>query len=62
MHATDAKTQKIEPDPILFLTDESSEAVCKPDWHNVRSYLFFNVRKFRTPCAETFSVTTVSPW
>ncbi len=23
-----------------------SEAVCKCDWHNVRSYLFFNVRTF----------------
>ncbi len=47
MHATDVKTQKIEPDPIF------PEAVCKRDWHNVRSYLFFNVRKFRTQCAET---------
>ncbi len=41
MHATDAKTQKIEPDPNFFMTDKISEAVCKRDWHNVRSYLFF---------------------
>ncbi len=46
MHATDAKTQKIEPDPNLFWRTKVSEAVCKRDWHNVRSYLFFNVRKF----------------
>ncbi len=32
---TDAKTGKI------------SKAVCKRDWHNVRLYLFFNVRIFR---------------
>ncbi len=25
-----------------------SEAVCKRDWHNARSYLFFNVQTFRT--------------
>ncbi len=43
MHATDAKTQKIEPDPILFWWTKVSEAVCKRDWHNVRSYLFFNI-------------------
>ncbi len=32
-----------------------SEAVCKCDWHNVRSNLFFNVWKFRTRCAMTLS-------
>ncbi len=48
MHAMDAKTQKIEPDPNFFWRTKVSEAVCKCDWHNVRSYLFFNVRKFRT--------------
>ncbi len=57
MHATDAKTQKIEPDPKFFWRTKVSEAVCKRDWHNVRSYLFFYVRKFRTQCAETFIVT-----
>ncbi len=60
MHATDAKTQKIEPDPIFFWRTEVSEAVCKRDWHNVRSYLFFNVRKFRTQCVETFTVNNSS--
>ncbi len=48
MHATDAKTQKIEPDPIFFWRTKVSEAVCKRDWHNMRSYLFFNMRKFQT--------------
>ncbi len=48
MHATGAKTQKIKPDPNFFWWTNVSEAVCKRDWHNVRSYLFFNVRKFRT--------------
>ncbi len=36
-----------------------SEAVCKHDWHNMRSYLFFNVRKFRTRCAMIFSLKTL---
>ncbi len=54
MHATDAKTQKIEPDLIFFWRIKVSEAVCKRDWHNVRSSLFFNMRKFRTQCTETF--------
>ncbi len=31
MHVTDAKMQKIEPDPIFFLMDEVSEAACKRD-------------------------------
>ncbi len=56
MHAKDAKTQKIEPDPNFFWRTKVSEVVCKPDWHNVRSYLFFNVRKFRTQCAETLTL------
>ncbi len=56
MHATDAKTQKIKPDPNFFWRTKVSEAVCKRDWHNERSYLFFNVWKFRTQCAETFTV------
>ncbi len=53
MHATDAKTQKIEPDPNFFWQTKVSEAVCKRDWHNVRSYLFFNVRKFRTKISDS---------
>ncbi len=32
-----------------------SKAVCKCNWHSVRSYLFFNVWQFRTHCAMTFS-------
>ncbi len=51
MHATGAKTQKNEPDPNFFMT----EAMCKRDWHNMRSYLIFNVWKFRTQCAMTLT-------
>ncbi len=39
---------------FLWRTNVSEESLCKRDWHNVRSYLFFNVRKFRTHCAKTF--------
>ncbi len=55
MLATDEKTQKIEPGPIFLWQTKVSEAVCKRDWHNVRSYLFFNVLKFRTQCTMAFS-------
>ncbi len=41
MYATDAKTQKIEPDPNFFMMDESSEAVCKRDWHNIEVVFIF---------------------
>ncbi len=44
------KLKNIKPDPKI------SETVCNRDWHNVRSYLFFNVRKFRTQCAMTCTV------
>ncbi len=44
-HATDAKTQKIEPDPKNFLRTKASEAVYTHDWHNLRSCLYFNLRK-----------------
>ncbi len=33
---------------IFLWRTKVSEAVCKRDWHNVRSYLFFSVRKFQT--------------
>ncbi len=53
MHATDAKMQKIEPDPNFFWRTKVSEAVCKRDWHNVRSYLFLNVWKFRRKISDS---------
>ncbi len=53
MHATDAKTQKIEPDLNFFDGRSISEAVCKHDWHNVRLYLIFNVRKFQTKISDS---------
>ncbi len=40
MHAEDAKTQKIEPDPNFCYDRKVLEAVCKRDWLNARSYLF----------------------
>ncbi len=45
------KRKKSNPIRIFLWRTKISEAVCKRDWHNVRSYLFFNVRKFRTQCA-----------
>ncbi len=53
MNATDAKTQKIEPDPNFLWRTKVSEAVCKRDCHNVRSYLFFNMRIFRTKISDS---------
>ncbi len=45
------KRIKSNPIRISLWQTKISEAVCKRDWHNVRSYLFFNVRNFRTQCA-----------
>ncbi len=53
MLATDAKTQKIKPDPNFLWRTEVSEAVRKRDWHTA-SYLFFNVRKLT--CEMTFTL------
>ncbi len=54
MHAMDAKTQKIL---IQFFFDGwKFQRQCANVIDNVRLYLFFNVRKFRTPCAETLRV------
>ncbi len=38
---------------FFFLYGHVSEAVCKRDWHNVRSYLFFNVQKFRMRISDS---------
>ncbi len=60
MKATDAKTQKIEHDPNALWRTKVSAAVCKRDCHNVRSYLFFNMRKVSvTQCAETIVLSFV---
>ncbi len=46
------KMQEIKPDKNNFFGRKKvSEAECKRDWHNVRSYLFFHVRQFQTQCA-----------
>ncbi len=42
------KRKKSNPIRIFLWRTKISEAVCKRDWHNVRSYLFFNVWKFWT--------------
>ncbi len=41
--------QKIEPDPDFFLQTNVSEAVCKRDWQNMRSYLFLYVLGVQWP-------------
>ncbi len=47
MLATDAKnTENLTQSNIFLRRTKVSEAVCKRDWHNVRSYLFFNVQNF----------------
>ncbi len=59
MHATDAKRRKSNLIRFFLWQTNVSEAVCKRDCHNVRSYLFLTCeyfgRKFRTQCAMTLS-------
>ncbi len=38
---------------IFLWRTKPPEAVCKHDWHNVRSYLFFYVRKCRTRISDS---------
>ncbi len=64
MYAPDAKTQKIKPGPISFFLlcrTKVSQTVCKHDWYNIRSYLFFNVWTFRTRCAMALSHWIIHP-
>ncbi len=35
-----------------FFYDGRKFLICKLDWHNVRSYLFFHVRTFQTVCND----------
>ncbi len=55
MHVTDAKMQKIEPDPIFFFLWRTKVLETY-----VKSFLFFNMQKFWTPYAMTLRVITVS--
>ncbi len=48
MLATDAKMQKIEPDPNFFMMDESFR-----DSVTVSTYLFFNVQKYQTRISDS---------
>ncbi len=47
------KRRKLNLVRIFLLWLNVSEAVCKRDWHNMRSYLFFNVWKFRTIISDS---------
>ncbi len=49
MLSTNAKNAK-NPILIFLWRMAISYAVCKHDWQNVRSYLFFNMQKFWTRC------------
>ncbi len=61
--APDAKTQKIKPGPIRFFLCRTkvSQTVCKHDWYNIRSYLFFNEWTFQTQCAMVLSHWIIHP-
>ncbi len=39
----------------FYMTDKVLEAMGKCDWHNMRSYLFFNVRKFQMKLSNPVS-------
>ncbi len=61
MHATDAKTQKIEPDPIFF-DERKFRSQCAnvigTTWGRIYFLTCENFgRNFRTQCAETFTIT-----
>ncbi len=38
---------------MFFWRTKVSEAVSKRDWHNMRSYLFFNMQKFRMEISDS---------
>ncbi len=52
MLATDAKTEKIEPNPKKVWRTKVSEAVCKRDWHNVRSFIFYHENTLDSECND----------
>ncbi len=47
------KLKKSNPIWIFLWLTKMSEAVCKRDWQDVRLYLFFNVRTFRTKISDS---------
>ncbi len=55
MLATEAKNAENQtPSNFFFLwPTKVSDTVYKRDWHNVRSYLFFNVRRFWTKISDS---------
>ncbi len=59
MHAADAKTQKIKPDPKQNLCKQNRQCVNVIDttWGHI---YFFYMQKFRTQCAETLTLLKVS--
>ncbi len=53
MLATDAKMQKIESGPIFFYYRLKFRRQCVNVIDNMRSYIFFNVRKFWTIISDS---------
>ncbi len=51
-HISYSKKGSIKPYSNFLWQKKVSEAVCKHDWHNVRSYLIFNVWKFLTRISD----------
>ncbi len=47
------KRQKSNSIQIYLWRTKILEAVCKRDWQNLRSYLFFNVQTFRTKMSDS---------
>ncbi len=47
------KCRKLNLTSIFLWRKKVSEAVCKHDWHYMRSYLFFNVWTFRTRISDS---------
>ncbi len=62
-----SKHRKSNLNQIFLWRTKVSEAVCKCDWHNVRSYLFFNVRKIQmkildSVCNDLYSAMDALQW
>ncbi len=60
MLAMEAKNAENQTRSQLFYDGRKFWRQCvNVHWHSVRSYLFFNLRKFRTLCARTLSLQNV---
>ncbi len=54
------KKFKNNPIQIFLWLMKIEKAMCKRVWHNVRSYLFFNVRTFQTKMSDSVCNVTLS--